>query len=140
MFALFEMKVSPKEIAAVIMEPIQGEGGYVLPRPEFLRAWRRICDEHGILLIFDEIQSGVGRTGKMWASQVYGVEPDIVLTAKGLGSGMPIGAIIARESVMTWLPCEPCGQVITLSRAMMAPMGMPEPRPLAVSTMSGSTP
>lgn len=100
--ALFEMKVSPKEIAAVIVEPIQGEGGYVLPRPEFLRAWRRICDENGILLIFDEIQSGVGRTGKMWASQVYGVEPDIVLTAKGLGSGMPIGAIIARESVMTW--------------------------------------
>ena len=100
--ALFEMKVSPNEIAAVIMEPIQGEGGYVLPRPEFLRAWRRICSENGILLIFDEIQSGVGRTGKMWASQVYGVEPDIVLTAKGLGSGLPIGAIIARESVMTW--------------------------------------
>lgn len=100
--ALFDMKVSPKEIAAVIMEPIQGEGGYVLPRPEFVRAWRKICDEHGILLIFDEIQSGVGRTGRMWACENYGVEPDILLSAKGLGSGLPIGAIIARESVMTW--------------------------------------
>ena len=100
--ALFEMKVSPKEIAAVIMEPIQGEGGYVLPRPDFVRAWRRICDEHGILLIFDEIQSGVGRTGKMWAAEHYGVEPDIFLSAKGLGSGLPIGAIVAKEKVMTW--------------------------------------
>jgi 4-aminobutyrate aminotransferase len=99
---LFETKVAPKEIAAVIMEPIQGEGGYVLPRPDFVRAWRRICDEHGILLIFDEIQSGVGRTGKMWAAQNYGVEPDIFVTAKGLGSGMPIGAIVAKEKVMTW--------------------------------------
>ncbi len=100
--ALFEMKVSPKEIAAVIMEPVQGEGGYVLPRADFARAWRRICSEHGILLIFDEIQSGVGRTGKMWAAEHYGVEPDIFLTAKGLGSGLPIGAIVAKEKVMTW--------------------------------------
>ena len=98
----FRMLVDPKEVAAVVLEPIQGEGGYVLPRPEFLQTWRRVCDEHGILLVFDEIQSGVGRTGKMWASQLYGVEPDILLTAKGLGSGMPIGAIIAREEVMTW--------------------------------------
>lgn len=100
--ALFDMKVAPNEVAAVIMEPIQGEGGYVLPRPDFVRAWRRICDQHGILLVFDEIQSGVGRTGKMWACEHYGVEPDILLTAKGLGSGLPIGAIVARESVMTW--------------------------------------
>ena len=99
---LFETRVSPKEVAAVFMEPIQGEGGYVLPRAEFLRAWRKICDEHGILLVFDEIQSGVGRTGKMWACEHSGVEPDILLTAKGLGSGMPIGAILAREKVMTW--------------------------------------
>ena len=99
---LFETKVSPKEVAAVIMEPIQGEGGYVMPRPEFVRAWRKICDDHGILLIFDEIQSGVGRTGKMWAAEHFGVEPDIFVTAKGLGSGMPIGAIVAKESVMTW--------------------------------------
>lgn len=99
---LFESKVSPKEVAAVFMEPIQGEGGYVMPRPEFVKAWRRICDEHGILLVFDEIQCGVGRTGKMWACEHYGVEPDVLLTAKGLGSGMPIGAIVAKEKVMTW--------------------------------------
>ena len=105
---LFEAKVSPKEVAAVIMEPIQGEGGYVMPRPEFIRAWRKLCDEHGMLLIFDEIQCGVGRTGKMWAAEHYGVEPDILLTAKGLGSGMPIGAIIAKEKVMTW-PAGPHG-------------------------------
>ncbi len=99
---LFESKVPPNEVAAVFMEPIQGEGGYIMPRPDFVRAWRRICDEHGILLVFDEIQSGVGRTGRMWACEHYGVEPDILLTAKGLGSGMPIGAIIAKESLMTW--------------------------------------
>jgi len=84
------------------MEPIQGEGGYVLPRADFVRAWRRLCDEHGILLVFDEIQSGVGRTGKMWACEHFGVAPDVLLTAKGLGSGMPIGAIVAREAIMTW--------------------------------------
>ena len=99
---LFESKVSPKDVAAVFMEPIQGEGGYIMPRPEFVKAWRRICDEHGILLVFDEIQSGVGRSGKMWACEHYGVEPDVLLTAKGLGSGLPIGAILAKESVMTW--------------------------------------
>src|SRR5438094_613863 len=72
------------------------------PRPEFLKAWRRICDENGILLAFDEIQTGVGRTGKMWAADYFGVTPDILLTAKGLGSGLPIGAIVAKERVMTW--------------------------------------
>lgn len=99
---LFSSVLPPNEVAAVIMEPIQGEGGYVFPRPEFLKFWRKVCDEHGIVLIFDEIQSGVGRTGKMWAAQHFGVEPDVLLTAKGLGSGMPIGAILAKESVMTW--------------------------------------
>ncbi|MBI5201574.1 MAG: acetyl ornithine aminotransferase family protein [Elusimicrobia bacterium] len=99
---VFHQIVSPSEVAAVIMEPIQGEGGYVMPRPEFIRMWRKICDQHGILLIFDEIQSGVGRTGHMWACEHYGVDPDVLLTAKGLGSGMPIGGIIAKESVMTW--------------------------------------
>ncbi|MBI5629729.1 MAG: acetyl ornithine aminotransferase family protein [Elusimicrobia bacterium] len=98
----FESKVSPREVAAVFIEPIQGEGGYVMPRPEFLRAWRKICDDNGILLVFDEIQSGVGRTGEMWAADYFGVEPDVLLTAKGLGSGMPIGAIVAKEKVMTW--------------------------------------
>jgi 4-aminobutyrate aminotransferase len=99
---LFETQVSPDEVAAVILEPMQGEGGYVLPSKEFLQFWRDICDKHGIVLIFDEIQTGVGRTGKMWAADVMGVEPDVILSAKGLGSGMPIGAIIAKESVMTW--------------------------------------
>jgi 4-aminobutyrate aminotransferase len=84
------------------VEPIQGEGGYVVPEPGFLRALRSLCDQHGILLVCDEVQSGVGRTGKMWASEWEGVEPDILLSAKGLGSGMPIGAFIAKESVMTW--------------------------------------
>jgi len=100
--ALFEQRVAPDEVAAIFMEPILGEGGYVIPRPEFVLSLRRICDENGILLIFDEVQSGVGRTGHMWAANYFGVEPDILLTAKGLGSGMPIGAIIARESIMKW--------------------------------------
>lgn len=99
---LFESRVAADEVAAIFIEPILGEGGYVVPRPEFISGLRRICDENGILLIFDEVQSGVGRTGHMWAANYFGVEPDILLTAKGLGSGMPIGAIIARESVMKW--------------------------------------
>lgn len=99
---LFEREVPPNEIAAVVIEPFQGEGGYVMPRPEFLRAWRKICDDNGMLLVFDEIQTGVGRTGKMWAADYFGVEPDIFVTAKGLGSGMPIGAIVAKERFMTW--------------------------------------
>jgi 4-aminobutyrate aminotransferase len=99
---LFESQVSPDEVAAVIMEPLQGEGGYVVPAPEFLDYWRKLCTDHGIVLVFDEIQSGVGRTGKLWACEQFGIEPDVILTAKGIASGMPIGAIIARESVMTW--------------------------------------
>lgn len=92
----------PDEVAAIFVEPIQGEGGYVMPAPKFLKDLRRICDQHGILLIFDEVQSGIGRTGQMFAAETLGVAPDILLTAKGIASGMPIGAIIARESVMTW--------------------------------------
>ncbi|MEQ1918599.1 MAG: aminotransferase class III-fold pyridoxal phosphate-dependent enzyme, partial [Elusimicrobiota bacterium] len=99
---LFETKISPECVAAVVMEPLQGEGGYALPSKEFLQFWRKTCDEHGILLVFDEVQCGVGRTGKMWASELYGVVPDVIVSAKGLGSGMPIGAILAKESVMTW--------------------------------------
>jgi 4-aminobutyrate aminotransferase len=99
---LFETRVAADEVAAIFMEPILGEGGYVVPRPEWIHGIRRLCDENGILLIFDEVQCGVGRTGHLWAANYFGVEPDILTTAKGLGSGMPIGAIIARESVMTW--------------------------------------
>jgi 4-aminobutyrate aminotransferase len=101
---LFRQRVSPDEIAAVIVEPILGEGGYVIPEPGFLQYWRDFCDEHGAVLVFDEIQSGVGRTGAMWASEVLGVVPDVTLSAKGLGSGMPIAAIIADERVMSWDP------------------------------------
>jgi len=99
---LFERLAPPSEVAAVIVEPIQGEGGYVVPPDGWLRDLRELCDRHGILLVADEVQCGVGRTGKMWASEHEGVEPDILLTAKGLGSGMPIGAIVAKESVSTW--------------------------------------
>lgn len=99
---LFERTVPPTDVAAIILEPIQGEGGYVVPDIRFVQQLRDICDEHGILLIADEIQSGIGRTGKWWAMEHFGVEPDIVCSAKGIASGMPLGAIIAREEIMTW--------------------------------------
>jgi 4-aminobutyrate aminotransferase len=92
------------EFAAVIVEPIQGEGGYVVPADDFLPRLRELCDRHGILLIADEVQSGAGRTGKMWAIQHWDVEPDILLTAKGIASGMPIGAMVAKAEVMSWGP------------------------------------
>ena len=97
---LFERNVPPSEVAAILVEPIQGEGGYLVPPDGFLAGLRRICDEHGILLIFDEVQSGVGRSGRMWASEHWGVKPDIMTSAKGLGSGMPIGAFIAKKTIM----------------------------------------
>jgi 4-aminobutyrate aminotransferase len=99
---VFRRLMPADEFAAVIVEPIQGEGGYVVPDAAFFPRLREICDRHGILLIADEVQSGAGRTGKMWAIEHFGVEPDIVLTAKGIASGMPIGAMIARASVMDW--------------------------------------
>ncbi|HTS87599.1 MAG TPA: acetyl ornithine aminotransferase family protein [Gemmatimonadales bacterium] len=99
---LFTRQVDPTDVAAIFVEPIQGEGGYVIPPLGFLKALRQICSQHGILLVADEVQSGVGRTGKMWACEWEGVEPDILVSAKGLGSGMPIGAFIAKDEVMTW--------------------------------------
>ena len=99
---LFARHLDPHDVAAIFVEPIQGEGGYIVPPSGWLRDLRAICDRYGILLVADEVQSGVGRTGKMWACDHEGVEPDILLTAKGLGSGMPIGAMIAKESVSTW--------------------------------------
>ena len=99
---LFKRHLSPDDVAAVFVEPMQGEGGYVIPPPGFLAGLRELCNQHGILLVFDEIQTGAGRTGKMWAAEHAGVEPDVLLSAKGLGSGLPIGAIIAKESVMKW--------------------------------------
>jgi len=96
--------IAPTDVAAIVIEPVQGEGGYFPAPASFLRGLREICDEHGILLIADEIQSGMGRTGRWWAMEHAGVEPDIVTTAKGIASGMPIGAFLARESVWTWPP------------------------------------
>jgi 4-aminobutyrate aminotransferase len=102
---LFDKLAPANEVAAIIVEPIQGEGGYVVPEDGFLQGLRRICDEHGILLIADEIQSGAGRTGKMWAVEHWGVMPDIVLSAKGIASGMPLAALIARADLLeTWGP------------------------------------
>jgi len=101
---VFRRLMPADEFAAVIVEPIQGEGGYVVPDADFFPRLREICDRHGILLIADEVQSGAGRTGKMWAIQHFGVEPDVLLTAKGIASGMPIGAMIARSEIMDWGP------------------------------------
>ncbi len=101
---LFKRTVAPQEVAAIIVEPIQGEGGYIVPPPEFHRELRSLCDQHGILLVVDEVQSGMGRTGKMFAMEHFGVVPDIVCLAKGIASGMPLGAIIARADIMDWGP------------------------------------
>ncbi|HUG03298.1 MAG TPA: acetyl ornithine aminotransferase family protein [Steroidobacteraceae bacterium] len=97
---LFERNVPPQEVAAIVIEPLQGEGGYLVPPDGFLAGLRQLCDEHGILLVFDEVQSGIGRTGRLFASQHSGVLPDIMTLAKGLGSGMPIGAVVAKQSLM----------------------------------------
>ncbi len=102
---LFQTAVPAKEVAGILVEPIQGEGGYVVPPDGFFPALRRLCDKYGILLIADEVQTGMGRTGKWWAIEHWGVEPDIVCSAKGIASGMPLGAIIARREIMSaWAP------------------------------------
>jgi 4-aminobutyrate aminotransferase len=96
--------VPPDDCAAILLEPIQGEGGYIVPPDGFFPALRRLCDKYGILLIVDEVQSGVGRTGKWWAVEHWGVEPDIVCAAKGIASGLPLGVTLARASIMDWPP------------------------------------
>jgi 4-aminobutyrate aminotransferase len=101
---LFKTIVPPEEVAAIVVEPIQGEGGYIVPPARFLRRLREIADRHGILLVFDEVQCGMGRTGKMWASEHFGVIPDILVTAKGIASGMPLGITVARSELMDWDP------------------------------------
>jgi 4-aminobutyrate aminotransferase len=102
---LFDKLTPADEVAAIIVEAIQGEGGYVVPEDGFLEGLRAICDRHGILLIADEIQSGAGRTGTMWAIEQWGVRPDILLTAKGIASGMPLGAMVARADLLeSWGP------------------------------------
>jgi len=99
---LFKRLVSPHEVAAIVVEPILGEGGYVLPPEGWFRYLRELCTRHGILLVADEVQSGMGRTGKMWAMQHFGAEPDILLVGKGIASGMPLGAMVARDDLMMW--------------------------------------
>ena len=97
---LFQSNLPPAEVAAILVEPIQGEGGYLVPPDSFLPGLRALCDRHGILLIFDEVQCGVGRSGRMFASQHWGVSPDIMTLAKGLASGLPMGLVIARRALM----------------------------------------
>jgi 4-aminobutyrate aminotransferase len=99
---MFSTTTDPSEIAAVIVEPVQGEGGYVVPHPGFLPRLREVTRRHGILLIADEVQCGMGRTGRMFASEHFGLEPDIITLAKGIASGMPLGALLARDDVMRW--------------------------------------
>jgi len=101
---IFKRLFAPEETAAIIVEPIQGEGGFIPAPVTFLQELQRLCNKNGIMLILDEVQAGVGRTGKMWAYDHAGITPDIVLTAKGIGSGMPISAFIAKEEVMRWKP------------------------------------
>jgi 4-aminobutyrate aminotransferase len=101
---LFKTTLPPEEVAAIFVEPIQGEGGYVVAPTVFMQELRKICDRHGILLVADEVQSGAGRTGKWWAIQHTGVEPDIICNAKGIASGMPLGIMMSKAEIMDWVP------------------------------------
>ncbi len=101
---LFKTTLAPEEVAAIFVEPIQGEGGYVVAPTVFMQELRRICDRHGILFVLDEVQSGMGRTGKWWAVEHTGVQPDIVCMAKGIASGMPLSIMISRAGIMDWIP------------------------------------
>jgi 4-aminobutyrate aminotransferase len=101
---LFRTVAAPDDVAAIVVEPVLGEGGYIVPPADFLPRLRAIADRHGILLVFDEVQTGMGRTGKMFAAEHTGVVPDILLVAKGIASGMPLGAMMARREIMTWPP------------------------------------
>jgi len=99
---VFEKTVPPEEVAAIFFEPIQGEGGYIVPPKEYVVRLQELSKKYGFLIVADEIQSGMGRTGKMFASEHFGLEPDIICIAKGIASGMPLGAIIAKAEVMNW--------------------------------------
>ena len=99
---ILERLLPGEDVAGILVEPIQGEGGYIYPPDDFFPALRKLCDKYDILLIVDEVQSGMGRTGKWWAIEHYGVEPDILLTAKGIASGMPLGAMVTRKELMDW--------------------------------------
>jgi 4-aminobutyrate aminotransferase len=99
---VFKTTVPPEDCAAIIVEPVQGEGGYVVPPSDFLPELRQICDRHGIVLIVDEVQSGMGRTGKLWAVENFDVVPDVICMAKAIGGGLPLGVTLAREDLMKW--------------------------------------
>jgi 4-aminobutyrate aminotransferase len=101
---LFKTILAPEEVAAIFVEPVQGEGGYVVAPTIFMQELRRICDRHGIMLVMDEVQSGIGRTGKWWAVEHTGVQPDMVCMAKGIASGMPLGVTMTRAEIMDWVP------------------------------------
>lgn len=101
---IFKKLIAPDCVAAMIVEPVQGEGGYIVPPKAFLQGLRKICDDHGIMLIFDEVQTGVGRTGKLYASETFGVVPDIFTSAKALSGGIPLSAIIAKKEIMEQWP------------------------------------
>jgi 4-aminobutyrate aminotransferase len=101
---IFKHLTRPEDVAAIFVEPIQGEGGYIVPPPGWIAELRALCDAHGILLVADEVQSGIGRTGRLWAIEHEGIEPDIVLAGKGLASGLPLSALIARADLMRWEP------------------------------------
>lgn len=101
---LFNTMLPPQEVAAIVVEPIQGEGGYIVPEDGFLARIREICHRYGILMVVDEVQAGMGRTGRLFAIEHWQVMPDIITTAKGIASGMPLGAILARPELMTWPP------------------------------------
>ena len=101
---VFRTEVPPEECAAIIVEAFQGEGGYLPAPPEFMQELRKLCDKYGIMLICDEVQAGMGRTGKWWAVQHTGVEPDMITVAKGIASGMPLSVLITRAEVMDWVP------------------------------------
>jgi 4-aminobutyrate aminotransferase len=101
---LFKTTLAPEEVAAIFVEPIQGEGGYVVAPTVFMQELRRICDRHGIMLVVDEVQSGIARTGKWFAVEHTGVEPDMVCMAKGIASGMPLGITMTKADIMDWVP------------------------------------
>ena len=131
---LFERNVPASEVAAILIEPLQGEGGYLWPPDGFLAGLRALCDEHGILLIFDEVQSGIGRTGKMFACEHSGVRPDILTSAKGLGSGMPIGAIIAKKAAHGAMEAR-CARQYVRRQSPQLCGGARDARPRAVANM-----
>lgn len=101
---IFHTLIDPSMVAAIMMEPVQGEGGYIVPDKEFVQYVREICDKYGILLIFDEVQSGMGRTGKLFAYEHFGVKPDILTSAKGIANGFPLSAVIGKKEIMEQWP------------------------------------